>query len=139
MDELREEILAELENIDSVVNEVSRIQDIAKLSSLELSGAATLLHNFYNGLENVLKRVASHKGLPLSDGPAWHRELLCSSCDKGIISEGLKDLLGRYLAFRHFFVHAYALNLRPDRMVSLVQGLPGVYRQFRTEIGLPLS
>ena len=46
MDEVREEILAELENVDRVVGEAAKIKDIFKLSPPELSGAATLLHNF---------------------------------------------------------------------------------------------
>lgn len=139
MDNCKEEVLAELENIDRVVSEAVKIQDIAKLSSLELSGTATLLHNFYNGAENVLKRIVLNRGMQLSEGPTWHRELLCSACESGIISENMKSLLGRYLAFRHFFVHGYALDLRPDRMAILVKGLQPVYKEFRAEIGFPLT
>jgi uncharacterized protein YutE (UPF0331/DUF86 family) len=139
MDNFKEEVLAELENIDRVVSEAGKIQDVIKLSTLELSGAATLLHNFYNGAENVLKRIVLNRGMQLFEGPAWHRELLCSACESGIISESLKGLLGRYLAFRHFFIHGYALDLRPDRMALLVKELPSVYQQFRAEIGFPFT
>ena len=139
MDEIREEILAELENVDRVVGEAAKIKDIFKLSPLELSGAATLLHNFYNGVENVLKRIVLARGKPLLESPAWHKDLLCSATDIGIISEHLKDLLGRYLAFRHFFIHGYALDLRPDRMELLIKDLQSVYHKFKDEIGFPLT
>jgi hypothetical protein len=79
MDNRKEEIVAELENIDRVVRETAKIQEVAKLSSLELSGSATLLHNFYNGTENVLKRLVLNRGLQLAEGPSWHRDLLCLS------------------------------------------------------------
>jgi hypothetical protein len=103
MDNRKEEIAAELENIDRVVRETAKIQDVARLSSLELSGSATLLHNFYNGAENVLKRLVLNRGLQLDEGPSWHRELLCLACKSGIISESLKGLLGEVSGIPPFF------------------------------------
>jgi uncharacterized alkaline shock family protein YloU len=87
MDDLREEMLAEIENINRVVVETSKIQDVAKLSSLELSGVASLLHNFYNGIENVLKRVALSQGVrcpaaPLGTGSYFVRPSTTDSYPK---------------------------------------------------------
>lgn len=139
MDDLREEISAELENVNQVVEELAKIKDLSMVSSLELAGVATLLHNFYNGAENVLKRVVLDRGKSVSQGMGWHRELLNTASESGIISESMKDALGRYLAFRHFFVHGYALDLRVNRMAPLVKNVSSVYRQFSEEIGFPLT
>lgn len=40
----------------------------------------------------------------------------------------------RYLAFRHFFSHAYALDLHPERMEPLVKGAGLVFNAFKSEI-----
>ena len=44
------------------------------------------------------------------------------------------DDLKRYLAFRHFFGHGYALNLSPEPMEPLVRDAESVFRRFKDEI-----
>jgi len=38
------------------------------------------------------------------------------------------------MAFRHFFSHAYALELHPERMENLVAGMPAVFSGLMKEI-----
>jgi len=42
--------------------------------------------------------------------------------------------LGEYLAFRHFFSHAYALDLYADKLEPLVENLQDVYSDFQKDI-----
>ncbi len=44
------------------------------------------------------------------------------------------DDLKRYLAFRHFFNHGYALDLFPERMEPLVRDGESVFSKFKGEI-----
>lgn len=54
MDEkLSKKIHAELENIDEVLEQIPSYEKLPFLSTLELAGAAALLNNFYNGIENI--------------------------------------------------------------------------------------
>ena len=130
MADLHERILAELENIGRIVDELKRCGSLSALSALELAGTGALLHNFYNGIENILKQVLLHEGIPLPSGTYWHKDLLEASVNAQILSASTKLSLGPFLAFRHFFVHAYSFNLRADMMSPLVDSLPSVYDRF---------
>jgi hypothetical protein len=51
-----------------------------------------------------------------------------------IISEDCKNNLGQFLAFRHFFSHAYAFDLEPEKMEVLVESIREVYSLFKKDI-----
>ena len=110
-----------------------------KLSKLELAGVAALLHNFYNGIENVLKQAFRIRNIQTSQGESWHRDLLLRAIEENIVSETLSDELKRYLAFRHFFSHGYAIDLSPDRMEPLILDASKVFKNFKTEIDKTLA
>jgi hypothetical protein len=81
-----------------------------------------------------LKQVFQSKSLPILQGESWHRDLLLTATEKGILAAGLLDDLKRYLAFRHFFGHGYALNLSPEPMEPLARDAESVFKRFKDEI-----
>jgi hypothetical protein len=106
----------------------------SELSPLELAGVAALLHNFYNGIENVIKQVFQKRNLMIPEGPSWHKDLITAAISGKVISESLGQELKRFLAFRHFFSHAYALDLISDRIEPLARDASQVFANFKTEI-----
>ena len=134
MASLKDKIEYDIDNIDRIFEELPSHEILPRLSILELAGVATLLHNFYNGIENILKRVLIEKGISIPQGAIWHRELLNLAEKENIISTDIKIQLGEFLAFRHFFSHAYALDLYAERMEPLVKSASDLYKAFKIEI-----
>jgi len=133
MPDYRLRVEAEYEAIRNLLSALPNCP-LSALSTLELAGAGALLYNFYNGIENVLKQVFQMKVLVVPQGESWHRDLLVTAGEKGILSAQLLNSLKRYLAFRHFFGHGYALNLFPERMQPLLDDAQSVFDQFKADI-----
>lgn len=56
-----------------------------------------------------------------------------------MLSAALVKDLRRYLAFRHFFGHGYALNLLPERIEPLAKDAASVFSRFKEEIEKAMS
>jgi uncharacterized protein YutE (UPF0331/DUF86 family) len=134
MASLREKVQVELENIALVLEELKTAQDEPNKRVVELAGIGAFLHNFYNGVENILKQILNSQGIQILRTDSWHQDLLIQAKDTGIISESTKKQLAEYLAFRHFFSHAYGFTLDEKELMLLVGKVFRVYSTFKTEI-----
>ena len=114
-------------------------QSFSTLTDLELAGVAALIHNFYNGIENILKQVFQIKRIKIPEGASYHKELLLKAVTHNILSDELADNLKAYLAFRHFFTHAYALDLKQEKFEPLLVDIISIFKNFKKEIAETLT
>jgi len=141
-DKLRKQVAVERQQLRRLLETCRPILEKCAASpptDIELSGLAAMLNSFYNGVENIFKRVSAELGDPLADGEAWHKELLDGMAEatdhrKALISSGLRARLKEYMEFRHFFRHAYIFSLRWDRMKGLVLGSAETLRHLEAEL-----
>lgn len=134
MDELQKQILAEKENVEIALENLRLTKSRKEKTVIELAAMGTFLHNIYNGIENILKRVVVAKNVEIPTSVTWHKDLLNLSLSIGMISEKTCDDLYKYLTFRHFFIHAYGFMLEEAYMEDLMNDIPDVWSRFLREI-----
>ncbi|VVB86134.1 Uncharacterised protein [uncultured archaeon] len=134
MDDISRQILAEKENVEIALSNLKDTMARDEKTVIELAAIATFLHNIYNGIENILKQILKAKGIEIPKSATWHKDLLNLSASQGIISENLTNELYEYLAFRHFFVHAYGFMLNEAQLEDLANNIPEIWLQFMKEI-----
>lgn len=134
MDELQKQILAEKENVEIALENLKLAKSKNEKTVIELAAIGTFLHNIYNGIENILKRVVVASNVEIPSSVTWHKDLLNLSLSMEIISEKTCDELYKYLTFRHFFIHAYGFMLEEAYMEDLMNNIPDVWFRFMKEI-----
>jgi len=141
--ELSEEIAFELESMQITVDElVSLHQDMVhKEPTLrDKTAAAAFLSQFYNGLENILKRIYRYYGISLPTGETWHLDLFQSFCSPThsdlpqLFDQDLASALAPYRRFRHVAFHSYGFQLDWSRMVTGVENVKSVFEQIKSNI-----
>jgi len=93
----------------------------AEPDHIERAALAAMLHSFYTGIENLLRRVALEADGQAPRGDLWHRRLLdqmsAGTSERPAVIDGeLRAVLRPYLDFRHMFRHAYAFELQWKKM-----------------------
>jgi len=107
---------------------------------IDIRTSASILHDFYSGIEKIFEKTAIVIDGYLPEGEAWHIELLsqmAKSFDKirsPLISEYLFKKMKEYLKFRHLFRHIYGFELEWDKIEPLVLSMSDVLDDFKENI-----
>jgi uncharacterized protein YutE (UPF0331/DUF86 family) len=131
---LRDKVEAEKESIFQALADLQQALDRTERSVVELAAIALFVHNFYNGVENILKLIVKAKGLSVPSSTTWHKDLLELSVSQQIMSRNLADELYAYLTFRHFLVHAYAFRLDENQLMPLANHMGDICARFISQI-----
>lgn len=106
---------------------------------VELTALGSVVHSFYNGVENIFGRIA--KGIDQSEpsGPTSHRDLLtqmsrATTNRPTVLSSRTAEQLEAYRMFRHFYRHSYSYFLSWDELESLVTPLPHVWEDLKQDL-----
>jgi len=131
LEQVGAEITFEVGQIDQLLNTyadlLSRVL-VRDPDTVEIAAVATVLHSFYNGLENVFLTVVKDIDDSVPSGGQSHRELLFQVTKKtdkrdALVSKSTAKLLGDYLGFRHFYRHSYSFLIDWGELRKLVTPL----------------
>lgn len=93
-----------------------------------LAMGAVGLHAWYTGLESLLERIAKLVDGSVPTGEAWHRDLVSQAMTElpgirpAVLPRTLQADVLALLGFRHFFRHAYSVEIEPAKLqVHLVR------------------
>ena len=141
---LKADINDELEKLERLEQEFFKVEKMIDLPAEEISyidrGAiGYLLHNFYNGCENIFRSIA--RFFENDMGPQnWHKDLLkrmkleISGFRPRLIDEELYRLLDDFRAFRHKFRHSYAFELDWEKECLVARKFTHTAKMFKIQI-----
>jgi hypothetical protein len=117
---------------------LSRVQK-RQPDTVEIAAVASVLHSFYNGVENIFLIVAKHIDQSVPTGMQSHRDLLLQMTQRNsrrgnVISTDTAKKLSAYLGFRHFYRHSYSFFIDWNELQKLVRVLPQVWEQNKSDL-----
>jgi len=130
-EDLREDVLDEERAIEETLERLSKIMSNSYPNKEDYSiepAMGTYLMNFYNGVENILKRISKKYYLTMPKGESWHKELLTLSSNppsgkSAIFNHSIVERLHPYRNFRHRFISGYGFRLKREKMLELLENI----------------
>lgn len=124
-------IRTELSDVAMVVDRAEELADRARNTGDDgfWDAVALNLHGFYSATERIFLDVARTMEANVPAGSGWHQDLLVQMASDlpgvrpPVIHQEARRCLDEYRSFRHLVRNVYAFNLRPSRLMELIDGL----------------
>ena len=117
----------EISQIDNLLGKVFLLRDLVHMRDpdfIELCAIGSILHSYYNGIENIMMLIMKNVDEQEIQGEKWHKQLLYMMFENtekrtNVFEVQLKPQLVEYQGFRHFFRHAYGHSIQWNKMKNL--------------------
>ena len=139
---IKEQIKFKINDIDKLFSEYDLIFKKIETQAPDLFDMTILgsvLHSFYNGLENIFEIIAKNIDGNVPNGNKSHQELLHQMASENskrneILNEEIYLNLREYATFRHFYRHAYSFQLNWEKMNPLIDNLHMVWNEVKLNL-----
>lgn len=139
---IKEQIEFKINEIDRLFIEYDLIFEkikIRKPDLFDMTILGSVLHSFYNGLENIFEIIAKNIDGVIPTGNKSHQELLHQMASENskrdeVIDEKLYIKLREYATFRHFYRHAYSFQLNWEKMKPLIDNIFEVWNEVKISL-----
>ena len=128
----------EIEQIEQLFISYADLLNKINPNLVEVTAIASVLHSFYNGIENIFLSVAKGIDENVPKGEQCHKNLLIQMTQhtlkrESVILDETAQALSEYLAFRHFYRHSYSFFLKWEEMEHLVRSIRKIWIQLKEE------
>ena len=139
---LKADIDREMAQVEHLLEESrSDLSGVGEVPSrLEVRGVASVLHDFYSGVERVFERIAVELDGELPRGADWHSQLLnrmeedVEGVRPRVLTSNLAERLRTFLRFRHLFRNIYGGQLHWERTTELLAEVDEVWPLLKQEM-----
>ena len=139
---IKEQIEFKISDIDKLFSEYDLIFKKVENNTPDLFDMTILgsvLHSFYNGIENIFEIIAKKIDNDLPTGNKSHQQLLHQMASENnsrneIIDENIYIQLREYATFRHFYRHAYSFQLNWEKMKPLIDNVYIVWNELKNSL-----
>jgi len=135
---LRKEFF-QLENLEAELKTIAKMKEL-RVESIRLRAYASILHDFYSGIEKMFINIAREIDGTVPKAEGWHRQLLeqmtldIPAKRPAVINADLAARLQHYLSFRHRFRNLYGFELEWTRMEELVENLGKTLKMLKNSV-----
>jgi hypothetical protein len=138
----------ELDNMEIVVNDTLALLQIIDENvpdNVQKTALSAFASQFYNGVENILKRIHKHYNIPLPVGDNWHIQLLqrfSLNSDFEVPIKFSNDLIANLndlRRFRHYFFHGYSFNIDWDILKASISDIDKLFNSFKETLQISLE
>lgn len=134
-----QKIVLEISKIDLLFEKAEPLFRLCALKEpdfIELSALSSVLHSYYNGLENIFLVISKNMDKNVPSGQRWHRELLDSMFSANgfrgaVLDESVHEQLLDFMSFRHVFRHSYGFEMDWRRLEPLCAELQANWKAVR--------
>ena len=139
------EVRDDLEAIDRLMQRLGTLRAKIIAAStpadpVDVMAAGAFLHHVYTAMETIHERIAAAIDGAVPSGERWHHEILTRmgveipGVRLAVLSPTTRAQLARLLRFRHFFRHAYRIDLLWLELAPLAADVDAIVSSYRDDV-----
>jgi hypothetical protein len=103
---------------------------------IEKAAAIQYISQFYNGIENILKRIVKYNRFPLPKSEDWHTQLIMffdenhKNCKIPLFFNVHVDILNSFRKTRHVMRQGYNFQMEWDKLVIALHNIPSFLKVY---------
>jgi hypothetical protein len=125
---------------DTVERVLYRAAQMASDQPITVEATSFQINNYYSAVEDLCRIVATAFENNIADASRWHSELIdrmtldVAGVRPALLSDETAQLLHRLRSFRHFFRHAYRVELDEGEVRQNLERLREVHPRLLTDV-----